>query len=154
MTIYKQFLTLLEKVFGRLRAHEAVWKAIRISEDSIATKYESDHDTVQTGSFPERPEVIDNRMQVDHSPTSDTLAYPYINLDGHDGNVTLKTHQDIDISRRDNLEEYAQEITVSQETLQSWVSAGILSPSEIKIAEKLIKIMRDKERSRLPGNNG
>lgn len=154
MTTYKRLWMLLEKVFGRLHCHEAFRNAVRVNDDGIAANPEPGHDTVQPIASPEQQAVIDNRIQIEDSSTGDTLAYPYHHLDGHDGSVTLKTHQDIDISRLDSLEEYAQEITVSQETLQSWVSAGILSPYEVKIAEKLIKIMRDKERSWLPGNNG
>ena len=52
---------------------------------------------------------------------------------------------EIDFSRQVNLEEYADELALPRETLEGWLSAGILCPSETKVAEKLIKIIRDKE---------
>ena len=76
-------------------------------------------------------------------------AFPY-NYIGEIGvNISLKTNQDIDFTRQDNLEEYFREMTVTIETLQSWISAGILSPHEVRIAENWIKMMREKDREQL-----
>ena len=58
--------------------------------------------------------------------------------------VKARTCQDIDSTGFDNLEDYAEGLSVSGETIAKWVSAGILSPRETAEAEKLIKIMREK----------
>ena len=154
MSIYKTLRTHLKKVIGRLRGHEAVRKTIRISAEAVTARSETGHTAIHADLPPQRSEFIDNRRQFDHSYTVGSLEYPYGHSDGRGDNVSLKTIEDLDISRIDDLEEYAQEITVSQETLASWISAGILSPYEIQIAEKLIKIMREKERFRSPVHNG
>lgn len=58
----------------------------------------------------------------------------------------LKGQPDIDFGRLDDLEAFAEEMTVPKETIERWVAAGILSPVEIRVAERLIKIMREKDR--------
>jgi len=61
--------------------------------------------------------------------------------------TAVKLHAEIDFYRLDNLEDFAKESTVARETIERWISAGILSPGETKIAERLIKIMREREHS-------
>lgn len=58
----------------------------------------------------------------------------------------LKTQTEIDFGRLDDLEAFAEEMTVPKETIQRWIAAGILTPVEIRVAERLVKIMRDKDR--------
>jgi len=58
----------------------------------------------------------------------------------------FKSQADIDFGRLDDLEAFADEMTVPKETIERWVAAGILSPVEIRVAERLIKIMREKDR--------
>ena len=56
--------------------------------------------------------------------------------------------QEIDFSRQLNLDDYADELSLPSATLEGWRAAGILCPSETKVAEKLIRIIREKELSR------
>lgn len=53
---------------------------------------------------------------------------------------------DIDLSRDDYLETYANGMRITPETLQKWIAAGILYPDEIRAAEKLLKMIRKKKR--------
>ena len=57
----------------------------------------------------------------------------------------LRTNQDIDSTGFDNLEDYAERISMSEETIVKWVNAGILSPRETEEAEKIIKILRQRK---------
>ena len=52
---------------------------------------------------------------------------------------------DIDLVSLDDLEACAEELTLPAETIESWVGAGILSPRETEIAERLIRIMRARD---------
>lgn len=61
----------------------------------------------------------------------------------------LKAQPDIDFGRLDDLEAFAEELTVPKETIERWIAAGILTPVEIRVAERLIKIMREKDRRKL-----
>jgi hypothetical protein len=49
---------------------------------------------------------------------------------------------DIDLSHHRDLEDYAQELTISEEAIEQWISAGLLMPGELEVAEKIVKIMR------------
>lgn len=52
---------------------------------------------------------------------------------------------EIDLSRRSDLEGYARDINMSKESIERWISSGLLMPEELKVAEKLVKIMRKHE---------
>ena len=55
---------------------------------------------------------------------------------------------DIDLISLDDLDACAEELTLPAETIESWVGAGILSPRETEIAERLIRIMRARDLKR------
>lgn len=48
---------------------------------------------------------------------------------------------EIDLSRQSDLEGYARDINASKESIERWISSGLLMPEELKVAEKLVKIM-------------
>ena len=56
--------------------------------------------------------------------------------------------QDIDFSRQLDLVAYADELSLPSKTLQGWLAAGILCPSETKTVERLMRIIREKETNR------
>ena len=49
---------------------------------------------------------------------------------------------EVDLSARSDLEDYARGLTVSKESIERWISSGLLMPEELKVAEKLIHYMR------------
>jgi len=49
---------------------------------------------------------------------------------------------EIDLSRHADLEDYAKDINVSRESIERWISSGLLMPEELKMAEKLVQLMR------------
>ena len=49
---------------------------------------------------------------------------------------------EIDFSHEIDLEAYTKTLDVPREAIERWVAAGILRPDEIKVAEKMLKIMR------------
>jgi hypothetical protein len=53
---------------------------------------------------------------------------------------------DIDLSHQRDLEDYAQELTISEEAIEQWISAGLLMPGELEVAEKIVKIMRKQKK--------
>jgi hypothetical protein len=52
---------------------------------------------------------------------------------------------EIDFSKENDLEAYTKRLNVPREVIEKWVAAGILRPDEIKVAEKMLKIMRKKD---------
>ena len=49
--------------------------------------------------------------------------------------------KEIDLSAKMDLEDYARGLSVSKESIERWISSGLLMPEELKVAEKLVKIM-------------
>jgi hypothetical protein len=48
---------------------------------------------------------------------------------------------DVDFTHLIDLEGYARESSLSKKSIEKWISSGLLMPEELKVAEKLIKIM-------------
>lgn len=48
---------------------------------------------------------------------------------------------EIDLTSETNLENYARELNVSKKSIERWISSGLLMPEELRIAEKLVKLM-------------
>lgn len=57
-------------------------------------------------------------------------------------------HYEIDFTRTDDLESYMEDLKVPAGKIEGWISAGVLYPDEIKIAEKMIRILRKKTKIR------
>gem|GEM_PF-2597663 len=76
-------------------------------------------------------------------PTPDAgRTYNPDSVNGRD----IKAAVDIDLLREDQLEDYANGMQIPPETLEKWIAAGILCPDEIRAAEKLLKMIRQKRR--------
>ena len=52
---------------------------------------------------------------------------------------------EVDFSYRGDLEAYVRELKVPRKVIERWISAGLLFPEEMVMAEKMIKIMRRNE---------
>jgi len=56
-------------------------------------------------------------------------------------NRDWELENDIDLSPQTDLEDYARGLSVSKKSIERWISSGLLMPEELKVAEKLVKIM-------------
>ena len=86
-------------------------------------------------------------------PDWQTDGYPAVfrnPVSSRKSKIVPENSLDIDLVGLDDLEACAEELTLPAETIESWVGAGILSPRETEIAEKLIRIMRAREMKRGP----
>jgi hypothetical protein len=84
-------------------------------------------------------------------PDWQTDGYPAVfrnPVSSRKSKIVPENSLDIDLVGLDDLEACAEELTLPAETIESWVGAGILSPRETEIAEKLIRIMRAREMKR------
>ncbi|MCP4744908.1 MAG: hypothetical protein GY874_02035 [Desulfobacteraceae bacterium] len=59
-----------------------------------------------------------------------------------DNSLSHELRSEIDFSHRSDLEKYVRTLNVPRQAIESWVSAGLLFPEEMIVAEKMIKIMR------------
>jgi hypothetical protein len=141
-------MTRFQQLWKRIKNTISKFRLRKVAKTMIWVDDDLHPDTVQ----PANHDTMDNTAgQATHVANEKICAeaFPY-NYIGEIGvNISLKTNQDIDFTRQDNLEEYFREMTVTIETLQSWISAGILSPHEVRIAENWIKMMRAKDREQL-----
>jgi hypothetical protein len=62
--------------------------------------------------------------------------------------IAPKNSLDIDLVSLDDLEACSEELNLPAVTIESWVGAGILSPRETEIAERLIRIIRARDMKR------
>jgi hypothetical protein len=59
-----------------------------------------------------------------------------------------ETLDEIDFSPQSDLETYTHGLGVSRASVERWISSGLLMPEEIKVAEKMARIMRQREKAR------
>jgi hypothetical protein len=52
--------------------------------------------------------------------------------------------EELAFTRQSDLEAYARGLTIPPEAIEKWISAGLLFPDEIRMAERIIKILREK----------
>ena len=137
---YKQLWKRIKNTLSKLRLRKAAKSLIWVNDE---LQVDSDHPASEDKVTASAVQVV---RDVDERTRTEAFPYNYVGEIGVD--ISLRAHQDIDFTRQDNLEEYFREMTVTKESLQSWISAGILSPHEVRIAEKWIKIMREKDLKR------
>ncbi len=90
-------------------------------------------------------EYVEESMSV---PSSPMALDPEVAPVGREAEVAPMTQvrvEDVAFSPQSDLEAYVRGLTVSREVIEDWIAAGLLLPEEIKMAEKMIKIMRKNE---------
>lgn len=55
-----------------------------------------------------------------------------------------RNYQEVEFNLHSDLEACAKGLKIPVETIEKWISAGLLFPDEIKAAQKILKIMRKK----------
>jgi hypothetical protein len=53
---------------------------------------------------------------------------------------------EVDFSHHGNLEAYVRNLPVPRQIIERWISAGLLFPEEMMMAEKMVKIMLKQEK--------
>jgi hypothetical protein len=54
---------------------------------------------------------------------------------------TCDAENEVDLANLTDLEAYARGSRGSKKSIEQWISSGLLMPEELKVAEKLIKMM-------------
>jgi hypothetical protein len=52
--------------------------------------------------------------------------------------------EEMAFTRQGDIDAYARGLSIPPETIEKWISAGLLFPDEIRMAERIIKILREK----------
>jgi hypothetical protein len=60
------------------------------------------------------------------------------------GETAVGEVEEMAFTRQSDLDAYARGLSIPPEVIEKWISAGLLFPDEIRMAEKIIKILREK----------
>lgn len=139
-----RFLGVLKRLFKRLNSGKPATVVRTLAEEGRGEIQVAQPVSPLTPSVKARTVVTDDSLQTDCPPQGypTVLRYP---ASFRKSAIALKNSPDIDLASLDDLEACAEALTLPAETIESWVGAGILSPRETEIAEKLIRIMRAKD---------
>ncbi len=147
MTMVKRLKNLYHTHLSKLRIGKTGRIAKRKEKAVAAKSHAYDATSVPSHAHDPEAESFQNQGPDDPSPPEAIRSFHYSEKVETTRGAAVKSQADIDFYRLDNLEDFAKESTVARETIERWISAGILSPGETKIAERLIKIMREREHS-------
>ncbi len=98
--------------------------------------------------FKKRPSVkgkleyVEETMSVPSSPIALDSEVAPVAPEAEVVPMTQVRVEDVAFSPQSDLEAYVRGLTVSKEVIENWIAAGLLLPEEIRMAEKMIKIMR------------
>ncbi len=141
MITFRRWYDVLKKYIGRFKppqsAGRMVW-ALEDGETAPADRCVGCHAPLEEAGV----SAVD---KFSHHPKNRSVDNGYPALDAQKA-VSRITNQDIDSTGFDSLESYADGLSIPQETIVKWVNAGILSPRETEEAEKILRIMRDRDR--------
>lgn len=141
MTYLKRLWESLKNRLIRFRSRNAALAVKTLAAEVTAEKPAGQRMASQASDETNLQTTLDSPLKVDRSEDH----YSYADADP---DLTVKTRSipEIDFTGRDNLEAYAEELAVPAETIEKLIGAGIMSPNEITLAERLIRIMREKDR--------
>ena len=139
-----RILNVLKRYFKRLKPGKAETLVRTLADEGRIEKqagpaFDRLNQSVKTG-----PATTGGGMQTDWK----TDGYPAVfrnPVSSQKSEIVPKNSLDIDLVSLDDLEACAEDLNLPAGTIESWVGAGILSPRETEIAERLIRIMRAKD---------
>jgi hypothetical protein len=80
-----------------------------------------------------RPDASDDDARSDKTPQSGQVA-----------SCHGLAVEEMAFTRQSDLKAYVRGLKVPAEAIEKWISAGLLFPDEIRMAEKILKILREK----------
>ena len=136
----KQIKNLIRKYRDLFRADKSR-PLVKVTDDDLESQ-DAAHPQNLTAHFPEESALTDAYPDVStRQPSNVARTYNPDICNGYDAT----SEADIDLTRDDQLDAYANGMKIPPETLEKWIAAGILSPEEIRTAEKLLKLIRQKK---------
>jgi hypothetical protein len=142
-----RIFNVLKRYFRRLVPAKAETLVKTLADEARVEKQAAPADDRLSQTVKTRPATTGGGIQTDWQRDGypALFRYPVIS---QKSKVVPKNSLDIDLVSLDDLEACAEELTLPTETIESWVGAGILSPRETEIAERLIRIMRARDLKR------
>ena len=142
MTIsFNQIKAIIRKFRTLLRADNAT-PLVEVFDENLDGRNPAPSQNLNE-HLPDESARADAYPEITARPTPD--AGRTYNPDSVNGRE-IKAAVDTDLLREDQLEDHARGMQIPPETLEKWIAAGILCPDEIRAAEKLLKMIRQKRR--------
>jgi hypothetical protein len=142
--------TLLERIIKTINKYRRMFRGeepeslVRVIDDNVQSTEINRSDEAKA-HFPDSSQPQSDDTAIRTRSTPDPVdAYSPVTNEGLDSSID----PDIDLSRDDQFEAYASDMQIPQKTLEKWIAAGILCPDEIRAAEKLLKMIREKAKQR------
>jgi hypothetical protein len=150
MTIYNWLKSILKRIWARFTALRFIRKLQTVFPRAMQ---ESPRQLRVTEEFRTAPFPATGTPDREHLPEADAKSIlPPDPSSGPTGDIHEQT--EADFHGLINLEAFVKGTTVTRETIKKWVAAGILSPQETLVAEKLIKLMSKNPNGSADGDNG
>lgn len=147
MILTAPFFNVLKRYFKRLRPGKAETLVRTLADDGGGEKPAAPAVDRLNQPVKTRPVTSDGGVQTDWQADGYPAVFRYPRS-SQKSKIVPKNSLDIDFLNLDNLEAFAEGLTLPAEAIESWVGAGILSPQETEIAERLIRIMRARDLKR------
>ena len=146
MTKHKNIRKLIRRISRLPKIEKAVRMVQFIVEDATARK------TIPVNT--QRSRWLKSAIMLNNHRTTESVTQrhpaPPITGSIKRDEYRCDSVQDIEFVLQDKQEGYGSRPAMHQETLECWLSAGILCPRETRLAEKLIKQIRHRKQLR-PG---
>jgi len=146
MTKHKNISKLIRRISRLPKIEKAVRMVQFIVKDATAWK------TIPVNT--QRSRWLKSAIMLNNHRTTESVTqrYPVPPITGsiQRDEYRCDSVQDIEFVLQDKQEGYGSRPAMHQETLERWLSAGILCPRETRLAEKLIKQIRHRKQLR-PG---
>ena len=131
ITKMKEFLIRSLKTL-MLKGAASLPNSMTSSERETSSVYVQDH----------AYEPVDGSVYARTLPEQDTIQP----ADNEEKNVPAYQGMDeVSLTRQNDFKKFAEGISVPKETIEKWIAAGVLYPDEIRAAEKLVKVMRERD---------
>lgn len=142
-----RILNVLKRYFKRLMPGKAETLVRTLVDEGRVEKQAAPAVDRLNQSVKTRPATAGGGTQTDWQTDGYPAVFPNP-VSSQKGKDVPKNSLDIDLASLDDLEARAEDLNLPAETIESWVGAGILSPRETEIAERLIRIMRARDLKR------
>ena len=142
-----RIFNVLKRYFKRLMPGKAETLVRTLADEGRVEKQAAHAVDRLNQSVKTRPATTGGGIQTDWQ----TDGYPAVfrnPVSSQKSEIVPRNSPDIDLVSLDDLEACAEDLNLPAETIESWVGAGILSPRETEIAERLIRIMRARDMKR------
>lgn len=142
-------IDVLKRTIKSIKRDDLFRMVFRIIKNIVNhTLYKIVHRTFKSHLCKEKDSIVIDTYDVNENMYSRGYHFSDDDTDeskiSHSNTRYLRLKKDIDMSDFENLVENTDSSHIEIETIQQWITSGVLFPQEVVIAEKLIKKIRER----------